>query len=204
MKILLFILLLTTTCYGQPVPNAGPDQTTNGTTATLTGTINRAGLSISSSWVKTSGGAANISPQNFPGQLTPCVSQVSGLAPGVYVFSFRVTDKRTMTVYSDAMQLTVTSTPNVPPMADAGPDTIKIKLPTNSTFVFGTGNDPDGTIVGYAWTKISGGAATIVNSNQASTNITGMVQGIYVFRLTVTDNRGGTAFDEIIIKVCPA
>lgn len=202
MKKLLTIFLLISTCQAQPVPNAGPNQTITGTTATLTGTINRAGLSLRASWVKSSGGAASISPQNFPGQLTPCVTQVTGLQPGTYVFSFIVIDKRTMTGYSDAMQLTVTGAANVPPMADAGPDTIKIKLPINSTFVFGTGNDPDGTIVGYGWTKISGGVATIVNSNQASTNITGMAVGIYVFRLTVTDNRGATAFDEIIIKVC--
>ncbi len=46
-----------------------------------------------------------------------------------------------------------------PPIASAGPDKI-ITLPVNSVEVNGIGSsDPDGTIVAYLWTKISGSSS---------------------------------------------
>src|SRR5690606_31033683 len=56
----------------------------------------------------------------------------------------------------------------------------------------------------YAWTKFSGPASgTITSPSSASTTVTGLVQGTYVFRLTATDN--GTpalsSFDDVIITV---
>lgn len=96
-----------------------------------------------------------------------------------------------------------TSTPpatNQNPTANAGADK-SITLPTNTVTVTGTGTDPDGSIVSYAWTKQSGGAATIASPSSASTAINGLTQGSYVFRLTVTDNKGATAFDDVAVTV---
>jgi PKD repeat protein len=104
-----------------------------------------------------------------------------------------------------AIEVLSSSTPpaNQPPTANAGPDKT-ITLPTNSLTLNGSGADPDGTISSYSWTKTSGPAATL--SGEASPNlaVSGMVAGSYTFRLTVTDNAGASAFDEVNVTVNPA
>jgi len=95
-----------------------------------------------------------------------------------------------------------TTTPtNQPPVADAGSN-ITITLPTSSVTLNGSGShDNDGTITTYAWTKISGGAATITSPSAASTTVTGLVQGTYQFKLTVTDNNSATGSDTVQVIV---
>lgn len=89
---------------------------------------------------------------------------------------------------------------NISPSANAGTDQTII-LPTSSVTLTGSGSDPDGSISSYVWSKISGTGGTIVSPNNASTSVTGLSAGIYVFRLTVTDNGSATAIDEITITV---
>ena len=61
---------------------------------------------------------------------------------------------------------------------------------------------PDGTIISYAWTKISGPASgTITNTTSATTSVTGLVQGVYNFELKVTDNNGATGKDTMQVTV---
>lgn len=92
-------------------------------------------------------------------------------------------------------------TSNNPPTANAGTDQT-ITLPTNSVTLTGSGTDTDGTIASYLWTKISGPVTfTIVSPSAAQTVINNLVQGTYVFRLTVTDNSGATGYDDIQVTV---
>lgn len=102
--------------------------------------------------------------------------------------------------YLNGLIVTEDFTGNQSPIANAGADQA-ITLPTNSVTVNGSGSDPDGTIALYAWTKISGGTANITSASSASTTITDLVQGTYVFRLTVTDNGGVTGSDDVQITV---
>lgn len=94
---------------------------------------------------------------------------------------------------------------NQSPTANAGSDQ-GIVLPINTVIVNGSfSTDPDGTISTYAWTKISGPSTyTIVSPSSAITTISNLVEGAYVFRLTVTDNEGATATDDVTITVAPA
>lgn len=94
--------------------------------------------------------------------------------------------------------------PNKPPVAKAGID-ISIKLPVNSTVLSGSGTDSDGTISGYSWSRISG-PTTFAFGNQfaASTPVNNLVQGTYTFRLTVTDNKGLTGYDDVNVIVAAA
>ncbi|MFL5772284.1 MAG: carbohydrate-binding protein, partial [Flavisolibacter sp.] len=87
------------------------------------------------------------------------------------------------------------------PVANAGnPQTIT--LPASSVSLTGTGSDADGTIAGYSWTQLSGpNTASITSSNSASTGVSGLVQGTYVFRLTVTDNQNATGISDVTITV---
>lgn len=76
-----------------------------------------------------------------------------------------------------------------PPDANAGSNQ-QVLLPSSSVTLTGSGTDTDGTITSYAWSKISGGGATITNPSSASTTVTGLSRGVYKFRLIVTDNDG--------------
>lgn len=89
---------------------------------------------------------------------------------------------------------------NASPTANAGTDQT-ITLPTSSVTLTGSGNDSDGSISAYAWTKISGTGGTIVSPTSATTSVTGLTAGTYVFRLTVTDNASATGTDDITVTV---
>lgn len=103
------------------------------------------------------------------------------------------------------MQVVVNPAPasNLSPTVNAGADK-NITLPVNSVDLIGTVTDSDGTITSTVWTKVSGPSASIVSTNTLSTSVTNLVQGIYVFRLTATDNDGATANDDIQVVVNPA
>src|SRR5690606_41946547 len=59
-----------------------------------------------------------------------------------------------------------------------------------------------GNIVSYVWSKVSGPTSfTIVSPNASTTSITNLVMGVYVFRLTVTDDDGATAIDQVTVTV---
>ena len=106
---------------------------------------------------------------------------------------------------SDDISITVnnSTTPNVAPTANAGSDAT-ITLPTSSVSLSGSGSDPDGSIASYAWSKVSGSGGTISSPSSASTSVTGLTAGSYTFKLTVTDNIGATASDNVIVTVNPA
>src|SRR5678815_1434395 len=89
---------------------------------------------------------------------------------------------------------------NKSPIAMAGPDQV-ITLPTDSISLDGTASsDPDGTISEWLWTKISGSASfNIVSSTKPKTVAKNLAAGTYKFQLTVTDDKGKSAKDTIIV-----
>lgn len=89
---------------------------------------------------------------------------------------------------------------NLPPVVNAGANQV-ITLPTNSVILNGTGQDPDGTIKNIKWEKVSGGAVTIVNPTSLVTQITGLVAGMYVFKLTLTDDDNDIASSTTNVEV---
>jgi hypothetical protein len=87
------------------------------------------------------------------------------------------------------------------PVANAGKDVV-LTLPTNTVTMNGSGIDRDGKIITYTWTKISGPRTyTIKNTNVVKPIFSNLVKGTYVFQLTVTDNKGGTATDNVTVTV---
>ncbi|HWJ28789.1 MAG TPA: hypothetical protein VNS32_19750, partial [Flavisolibacter sp.] len=89
---------------------------------------------------------------------------------------------------------------NKPPVANAGTDK-SITLPTSSLTLSGSGTDTDNGISSYAWTKVSGPAATISAPASTSTAISGLTAGSYVFRLTVKDKELATATNDVTVTV---
>ena len=181
-----------------PAADAGPDNiiTLPLNSITLTGTGTDADGTISSyAWVKISGpSTGTITTANA------ATTTVNNLVQGVYQFQLTVTDDNGDTG-TDTIIITVNAAVNQVPAADAGPDNI-ITLPLNSITLTGTGTDADGTISSYAWVKISGpSTGTIATANAATTTVNNLVQGVYKFQLTVTDDNGDTGKDTIIITV---
>jgi hypothetical protein len=125
---------------------------------------------------------------------------LNNLVQGIYVFRLTVTDDDGSTD-TDNITVTVNAEPNQVPTVNAGND-IVLTLPTNSTTLTGSGADADGTVANYSWNRLSGPSTfTISSANTAVTTLSNLVQGIYVFRLTVTDNKGATATDNVTITV---
>ena len=154
------------------------------------------GTIASYQWTKISGPATFtiVSP-------TQAQTVFNNLVQGVYQFELKVTDNNGG-ADTDTMIVTVNAAPgNQLPTVNAGAD-ITITLPTNTVTVNGSANDPDGSIVSYQWTKISGPVSYNTGSPaSASTVINNLTQGVYQFELKVTDNQGGVSTDIIIITV---
>jgi poly(3-hydroxybutyrate) depolymerase len=75
-----------------------------------------------------------------------------------------------------------------------------ITLPNNNISLTSTVTSTN-PVTTYAWTKQSGPAATLVNANTSTLTANGMVEGTYMFRSTVSDNQGNTAYDEVTVNV---
>lgn len=91
---------------------------------------------------------------------------------------------------------------NILPIAYAGPDRT-LALPQNSLVLTGSGTDADGIISSYAWTQQSGPVLNLGTTNTSQLALTGLAEGTYIFRLAVSDNNSGTAFDDVKVLVKP-
>ncbi|MBV7533768.1 PKD domain-containing protein [Chitinophaga sp. sic0106] len=97
---------------------------------------------------------------------------------------------------------TIPSVENIPPVANAGADVSVFVEDEPAVQLQGSGTDGDGYIVSWHWDKIVGPVAfQLSDANVAQPIITGLVAGLYKFRLTVTDNRGAIGQDEVSIMV---
>jgi hypothetical protein len=86
-------------------------------------------------------------------------------------------------------------------VASVGSDRV-IQLPKKSIVLPGSGTDPDGTIVSYLWTQLSGPSeATMVDVTSAQAVAGDMVAGDYQFQLTVTDDQGATGSKVLYVTV---
>ena len=128
---------------------------------------------------------------------------LGGLIVGQYIYQLTVTDNSGASS-SAQVKTIVSAAANVPPVANAGPNQ-SITAPANTVSLNGTASvDPDGSITGYSWIAISGpGSVTISNSNTATPAVQGLLTGVYIFELTVTDNSGATAKDQMTVIVNP-
>jgi len=90
---------------------------------------------------------------------------------------------------------------NNPPIANAGPDQT-IQLPIDSIILDGSASsDPDGTIIAWRWSKISGPTSfNILSATAAKTGVKNLDTGTYHFELKVKDNEGLFATDTILVN----
>ena len=103
------------------------------------------------------------------------------------------TDEMMLTVTNDA---TPPSTGNTPPTADAGSDkTVQVNNPVT---ISGSGSDSDGSIVKYEWKKQSNGQ---VLSDKKTFDFTPAGTRAKTLVLTITDDKGATASDMMVLTV---
>ncbi len=185
-----------------PTVNAGNNRTivlpTN--MVSITGVASDSDGSISAyAWTQTSGP----STATLAGAATITLS-ATNLVQGTYVFNLEVTDNRSAKA-SDSISILVNPVPaNVLPTVNAGADRTLV-LPANSVSITATSADSDGTIASYSWSQVSGPSTAVLSGVTTITlSASSLIQGTYVFRISVTDNRGGIANDSISIIVSPS
>ena len=193
------VYVISSSVNQNPVANAGLDKTIilptnsvnlNGIASDLDGTV------TSYAWSKISG------PDAIINNRTNSVATVTNMVEGIYVFRLTVTDDDGATGFDDVMVNVLSSDINQSPVAYAGED-VNIVLPTNAIELKGTGTDADGTVEVYRWTQVSGPTANLVNSKSPIATASDMIEGVYVFRLTVTDEDGASGSDDIKVTVLP-
>ena len=171
-----------------PVANAGSNQTITLPTSsvTLNGTSST-GTITSYNWTLVSG-------PNTPAISTPTAvtTTVTGLIQGTYIFQLSLNGG------VSTSQVTITVNPAPPPTANAGPNQ-NISLPASSVTLDGSGST--GTITSYSWTRVTGpNIPTITTPTAVTTSVTGLIQGTYIFQLSVN---GGVSTSQVTVNVVP-
>jgi gliding motility-associated-like protein len=183
-----------------PVVSAGVDQTITLPTdfITLAGTATDSDGTIAGDplWVKISGGAATMPVTNTLNLV------LTGLAEGTYEFELSASDNSGASS-SDRVKVIVNPVPpNQPPLVDAGESGSQV-LPIGVPKVFtGSATDSDGNVAGFQWTLVSapdGAAPTLQNATTSTLTVDNIdKEGMYIFRLTATDDDGASGEDQVI------
>ena len=179
----------------RPWADAGPDVTqlvsTAGVTLDGNGSYSPGATITGYAWTQLSGPAAK------PNGANTTTLTLEKPAPGQYAFRLTVTDSRKNTASDD---VTVRVIDGSLPVADAGKDQTLI-YPWVGTVLDGSAShDIFGSIKSYMWSQVSGpNTATLAAANSVKANVSGLVAGTYVFRLTVTDNLGKKASDDVTV-----
>ncbi|MEN8170800.1 MAG: Ig-like domain-containing protein [Pseudomonadota bacterium] len=188
-----------------PLVNAGDDQTIDEQAAvTLSGTASDPdadGILTSYAWTQLSG-----TPVTLSGADSLNASFTAPTLKQAAVLSFRltVTDDEGGVSF-DEMVVTVNPV-NHPPVVSAGNDQSVDEQTVVS--LTGTASDPDadGVLSSYAWTQVAGTTVALNEADTLSVSFTAPTlkeAAVLGFRLTVTDDEGGTSFDEVAISVNP-
>lgn len=156
----------------------------------------------------------NSAPFSFPGDNNGDYQPWTNANPGDYTFTaipHSLPGGNGVAGPSTTVHFTiVTPAPKVPPIVSAGPDR-EITFPTDSTFLYGSANDPDGSIVQKQWRYISGTGdyEYDIYSPYSDTTKIGFhygYPGIFYFTYTAIDNEGlfGADTVRVIVNDFPA
>ena len=85
------------------------------------------------------------------------------------------------------------------PIADAGPDQIRVE---SGTIVLdgSRSSDPDGDPITFEWEQVGGPVVTLSSPNAAQTSFTADEGQTYDFRLTVSDEHNGVGTDDVMVS----
>ena len=187
-----------------PVANAGGDQAVDEqTTVTLTGSGTDVDGTIDSySWLQIAGADVVLSDAAI---VTPSFTAPQTSSTITLSFELTVTDNEGATA-TDQVDITVNPV-TVPPTVDAGADFSRLEKTT--VFLNATAQDTDGTIAQYLWQQTSGITVTLMDATTASSSFIApeitspdlSVTETLAFDITVTDDQGATATDNVVIVI---
>jgi hypothetical protein len=126
--------------------------------------------------------------------------------PGKYVFRLTVTDDKGATA-SDGIVVSLSASPlkttNLAPMAKTENDFMVPASKNTFPDLNGTeSRDWDGWITKYEWKKLQGPACTLTTTNVGISKVSNWGgKGIYLFQLSVTDNKGVVKTDNIKVTI---
>ena len=184
-----------------PSANAGPDQSVNEKTeVSLIGAGTDADGHITDyAWQQIDG-----TPVVLSGTNTATTQFTAPETTTTVTLNFRltVTDNAGATA-SDTVQVRVEPL-NEAPQAHAGDDLSVAE--TTLVSLSGSGMDNDGHVVSYLWQQIGGMEVALQDSEKASASFTAPITVAPLtlqFLLTVIDNEGASAHDEVTVTVYP-
>ncbi|MBS1927538.1 MAG: PKD domain-containing protein [Chitinophagaceae bacterium] len=163
------------------VADAGPNQIICGTTASMAANTAIIGTGF---WTQTSGVPATITTPSSPN------TSITGLTVGNYTFQWTITNGACSS--NSSVNITISSGPTT---SNAGPDQ-ELCLATSTTL---SANTPSvGTGV---WSQVSGNTVTMADPNQASTGISGLTPGVYVFQWTISFSNCTPSTDQVTVTI---
>ena len=143
---------------------------------------------------------------DLPADISGARSQfltVSNLVQGQYSFVLKVTDEAGQSDEDD-VKVYVKPPTNLPPVVNAGPDQ-ELSLPLPFVTLDGSKSHDDGNITQFTWSLVTAPSAdtapVIMSPGEAVTNVTSLRVGTYTFKLTVEDNSGNSASDQVKVTV---
>jgi PKD repeat protein len=182
-----------TATNANPVADAGPDQTVSKKTlVTLDGggSSDPDGDPLTYAWTQAGGPIVILAGA---GTATPTFTPPRS---GTYTFQLTV-DDGDGGVSSDTVVVTAT---NQPPTAEAGPNQTAWKN-TPVTLEGSLSSDPNGDMLTFSWTQVSGNSVTLTGADTATPSFTPTKTGTYTFNLHVDDGDGGTSDDTVTVIV---
>jgi hypothetical protein len=179
------MIATTSATVGPIAALAGADQclSSGTTTATLAGNNPSPGTGL---WTKLSGGSATVTNASLYN------TTVTGLSNGTYTFEWAIT-RNSCTITRDTVTITISAAATT---ANAGADQLAV-CGTTATFA---GNTP--TTGTGRWTQLSGGTvATITDPANPTSTVTGLSDGQYIFRWTISNGACSSNSDDVTLYV---
>ncbi len=186
-----------------PTANAGIDSSAGeGVAAGLSATASDPnGEALTYAWVQVAGPPVTLGNAAIaaPAFTTPRV-----VADTALLFRLTVVDARGGEAI-DEVTFTVLDDLNEPPLASAGADQ-SARVADTVTLDGTASSDPNGEILGFAWTQLSGPALTLSGADTAQPTF--VVPAITVgesalLEVMVSDPRGGRATDQVTVQLLP-
>jgi hypothetical protein len=175
-----------------PVANAGQDQELDPTVVTLDGSrsFDPGGYSLTYSWKQLDGPQVTLSDHHA---VQPTFL---GKHWGTYQFQLTVNDGKVNSL-PDEVLITIR---NVPPTAEAGPDSV-VDAGTLVS-LSGTGSqDPNEDVLSFSWTQIDGPPVVLQGQNTVQASFVPLASGVYRFQLVVSDGQLNSTPDYVQVTV---
>ena len=127
----------------------------------------------------------------------------TGATAGTYTLTVKATDNAAAVATSAPVTIKVNATPVAGAITvDAGNDE-SLTLPENSATLTASANPNTG--ITYTWTQIDGpNKASISKAAESTTDVSDLVEGTYVFEVSIVDGTGRTATDQVNVVVYPS